>query len=133
MKEEKQKSAMYVPSPETEKYFAELNRKRERRQKFWKGVRKGFGTFFGWALAVLAIVVAIFGLIGALISAGEQFENASSRSNSAAGFLYTNTPIVASKGWRPRPELNRDKGFCRAVRNHSATWPAGTFWQIISA
>src|SRR5215213_4723601 len=25
--------------------------------------------------------------------------------------------------WRPRPELNRRKRFCRPLRNHSATWP----------
>jgi hypothetical protein len=25
--------------------------------------------------------------------------------------------------WRPRPELNRGKRFCRPLRNHSATWP----------
>src|ERR1700688_4141566 len=29
----------------------------------------------------------------------------------------------ASEGWRPRPELNRGKRFCRPLRNHSATWP----------
>ena len=27
--------------------------------------------------------------------------------------------------WRPRPELNRSKRFCRPLRNHSATWPSG--------
>src|ERR1700682_3666419 len=27
--------------------------------------------------------------------------------------------------WRPRPELNRGKRFCRPLRNHSATWPRG--------
>jgi hypothetical protein len=27
------------------------------------------------------------------------------------------------KCWRPRPELNRGKRFCRPLRNHSATWP----------
>ena len=26
--------------------------------------------------------------------------------------------------WRPRPELNRGKRFCRPLRNHSATWPS---------
>ena len=31
----------------------------------------------------------------------------------------------ASEGWRPRPELNRGKRFCRPLRNHSATWPSG--------
>src|SRR5579871_2221149 len=25
--------------------------------------------------------------------------------------------------WRPRPELNWCKRFCRPLRNHSATWP----------
>ena len=25
--------------------------------------------------------------------------------------------------WRPRPELNWSKRFCRPLRNHSATWP----------
>src|SRR5439155_19157990 len=28
-----------------------------------------------------------------------------------------------SDEWRPRPELNWCKRFCRPLRNHSATWP----------
>jgi hypothetical protein len=28
------------------------------------------------------------------------------------------------KLWRPRPELNRGKRFCRPLRHHSATWPS---------
>src|SRR3954469_8465050 len=30
---------------------------------------------------------------------------------------------VLKREWRPRPELNRRKRFCRPLRNHSATWP----------
>lgn len=36
---------------------------------------------------------------------------------------------VCFKTWRPRPELNRGKRFCRPLRNHSATWPLGRFRQ----
>jgi hypothetical protein len=31
--------------------------------------------------------------------------------------------MLRSVDWRPRPELNRGKRFCRPLRNHSATWP----------
>ena len=36
---------------------------------------------------------------------------------------------ICFKIWRPRPELNRGKRFCRPLRNHSATWPLGRFRQ----
>ena len=35
----------------------------------------------------------------------------------------TEQAILQAKMWRPRPELNRGKRFCRPLRNHSATWP----------
>ena len=35
-------------------------------------------------------------------------------------------PVLAEGRWRPRPELNRGKRFCRPLRNHSATWPLGS-------
>src|ERR1700756_4604545 len=38
-------------------------------------------------------------------------------------FWLTYQPRGSAKCWRPRPELNRGKRFCRPLRNHSATWP----------
>ena len=48
----------------------------------------------------------------------------------SADFLLTRFGVGGLQGakllilWRPRPELNRGKRFCRPLRNHSATWPS---------
>jgi hypothetical protein len=52
--------------------------------------------------------------------------------SSAIHKLPADYPI--SGWWRPRPELNRGKRFCRPLRNHSATWPyVVDISQLISA
>src|SRR3954451_19173994 len=51
--------------------------------------------------------------------AGAQFCLAATMADSRRALLSL------KRVWRPRPELNRGKRFCRPLRNHSATWPRG--------
>ena len=48
------------------------------------------------------------------------------RANPLVDLSLTRPGALLAKLWRPRPELNRGKRFCRPLRNHSATWPCVT-------
>jgi hypothetical protein len=62
------------------------------------------------------------GFLGAS-SLGRTFLAANNQALPSVDFSLTQQDAASSKLWRPRPELNRGKRFCRPLRNHSATWP----------
>ena len=58
-----------------------------------------------------------------LCARGETRTRMTLRSRDFKSLVSTISPPGHMVGLRSRPELNRSKGFCRPVRNHSATRP----------